>query len=121
LNGIDWIRPNMSCIPPAFKYECTARPTVIKEGGIYKMWFTYRGSFDYRDGSESYKIGYAESDNAVDWIRKDSQSGIQLSESGWDSKMQTYPSVIENNGKKYLFYNGNGFGKTGIGLAEWVL
>ena len=119
-NGIDWIRPNISCIPPSAKYECTARPTVIKEKGIYKMWFTYRGSFDYRDGKESYRIGYAESEDAVNWTRKDEQSGIGLSESGWDSKMQTYPSVIEVNAKKYLFYNGNGFGKTGIGLAEWI-
>ena len=118
-DGIDWVRPNITCIPPAEKYQCTARPTVIKEDGIYKMWFTFRGSFDYRDGKESYKIGYAESTDAINWNRLDNKSGIQLSESGWDSKMQTYPSVIKINEKKYLFYNGNGFGKTGIGLAEW--
>lgn len=120
VNGIDWIRPNITCIPPSVPYECTARPTVIKEDGIYKMWFTYRGSFDYRDGKESYRIGYAESEDALSWIRKDEQSGIELSESGWDSKMQTYPSVIKIDTQKYLFYNGNGFGKTGIGLAEWI-
>lgn len=119
-DGIDWIRPNITCISPAEKYQCTARPTVIKEDGIYKMWFTFRGSFDYRDGKESYKIGYAESIDAINWNRLDEKSGIQLSESGWDSKMQTYPSVIKIKGKKYLFYNGNGFGKTGIGLAEWI-
>jgi hypothetical protein len=119
-DGIDWIRPNITCIPPAEKYQCTARPTVIKEDGIYKMWFTFRGSFDYRDGKESYKIGYAESTDAINWNRLDEKSGIQLSESGWDCKMQTYPSVIKIKEKKYLFYNGNGFGKTGIGLAEWI-
>lgn len=118
-NGIDWIRTNITCIPPSEKYECTARPTVIKEDGYYKMWFTYRGSFDYRDGKESYKIGYAESLDGIKWDRMDDKSGIKLSEIGWDSKMQTYPSVIKIKEKKYLFYNGNGFGKTGIGLAEW--
>jgi hypothetical protein len=25
--------------------------------------------------------------------------------------------VFEHKNKKYLFYNGNGFGKTGIGVA----
>lgn len=120
VDGIDWIRPNITCIPPLKEYECTARPSVIKENDIYKMWFTYRGSFDYRDGVESYKIGYAESKDAINWIRNDELSGIKLSEEGWDSKMQTYPSVIIIRTKKYLFYNGNGFGKTGIGLAEWV-
>lgn len=118
-DGINWMRTNITCIPPSKPYECTARPTVIKENGIYKMWFTFRGSFDYRDGNESYKIGYAESKDAINWIRNDEASGIQLSQEGWDSKMQTYPSVIEIGHKKYLFYNGNGFGKTGIGLAEW--
>lgn len=119
-DGINWNRPNITCIPPSKPYECTARPTVIKEDGVYKMWFTFRGSFDYRDGAESYKIGYAESKDAINWVRNDELSGIKLSENGWDSKMQTYPSVIKIENKKYLFYNGNGFGKTGIGLAEWV-
>lgn len=119
-NGIDWIRPNITCIPPVKPYECTARPTVIKEDGIYKMWFTYRGSHDYRDGTDSYKIGYAESNDAINWKRNDEASGIKLSDIGWDSKMQTYPSVVQIGTKKYLFYNGNGFGKTGIGLAEWI-
>lgn len=119
-DGIDWTRPNITCIPPAEKYQCTARPTVLKEDGLYKMWFTYRGSFDYRNGKESYKIGYAESTNAINWVRLDKCSGITLSKLGWDCKMQTYPSVIKIGTKKYLFYNGNGFGKTGIGLAEWI-
>lgn len=118
-DGISWNRPNITCIPPAEKYQCTARPTVISEDGKYKMWFTYRGSFDYRDGKDSYQIGYAESENGIDWTRNDKASGIEFSESGWDSSMQTYPSVIKVNGRKILFYNGNGFGKTGIGYAIW--
>ncbi|WP_294303746.1 hypothetical protein [uncultured Chryseobacterium sp.] len=118
-DGINWKRPNITCIPPAEKYQCTARPTVIVEDGKYKMWFTYRGSFDYRDGADSYKIGYAESFDAINWIRDDQASGIGYSESGWDSTMQTYPSVVEVNNQKILFYNGNGFGKTGIGYAIW--
>lgn len=118
-DGINWVRPNITCIPPAEKYQCTARPAVIIEDGKYKMWFTYRGSFDYRDGKESYRIGYAESEDGINWNRIDAQSGIEFSDSGWDSTMQTYPSVIVANNKKILFYNGNGFGKTGIGFAVW--
>jgi hypothetical protein len=118
-DGVEWERSNITSIIPTNQYECTARPSVIKENGIYKMWYTYRGSFDYRDGKDSYKIGYAESLDAINWTRMDLKSGIQLSEFGWDSSMQTYPSVLEIKGKRFLFYNGNGFGKTGIGLAEW--
>lgn len=116
-NGIDWERNNHTCIEPKTELEANARASVIKENNIYKMWFAYRGSLDFRDGADSYRIGYAESTNARDWTRKDSQAGITFSESGWDSKMQTYPNIIEHKSRKFLFYNGNGFGKTGIGYA----
>jgi|AntRauTorckE6833_2_1112554.scaffolds.fasta_scaffold09370_3 predicted GH43/DUF377 family glycosyl hydrolase len=116
-DGIDWHRKNHTCIEPNDKYESNARATVIKEDGMYKMWFAYRGSFDFRDGTGSYSIGYTESEDAVHWQRKDEQAGISYSEKGWDSTMQTYPNVLEMEKKRYLFYNGNGFGKTGIGYA----
>ena len=119
-DGIDWIRPNITCIPPLEEYQCTARPTVIYENEIFKMWFTYRGSFDYRDGKNSYRIGYAESEDGVIWNRNDFNCGIDISVTGWDSLMQTYPAVIDVMERKYLFYNGNGFGKTGIGYAQWI-
>ncbi|MEX0966935.1 MAG: hypothetical protein WD077_06835 [Bacteroidia bacterium] len=119
-DGIHWQRPNITCILPKSEYEANARPTVIIEGGIYKMWFTYRGSFDYRDGKDSYRIGYAESTDGIDWKRMDERAGINLSPDGWDSKMQTYPDVLRVGEELYLFYNGNGFGRTGIGYARWV-
>jgi len=118
-NGIDWMRENITCIHPVSVYEANARPAVIKEHGIFKMWFTYRGSFDYRDGRDSYRIGYAESFDAKTWKRMDEKAGIDVSETGWDSRMITYPFVLPCKGKKYLFYNGNGFGHSGIGFAEW--
>jgi len=118
-DGINWRRKNKTCIAPKDKFEANARATVIKNNGVYRMWYAYRGSFDFRDGKDSYRIGYAESTNAVDWERMDEKAGIEYSQKGWDSKMQTYPAVVEHNEKKYLFYNGNGFGKTGIGLAVY--
>jgi hypothetical protein len=116
-DGVSWERNNITCIEPKDEYEANARATVVKEAGIYKMWYAYRGSFDFRDGPDSYRLGYAESDDAVQWERKDDQAGISYSEEGWDSTMQTYPNVLEMEGRRYLFYNGNGFGATGIGYA----
>ncbi|MDT0675959.1 hypothetical protein [Autumnicola musiva] len=116
-DGITWKRENLTCIKPKDKFEANARASVIKEDGVYKMWFAYRGSFDFRNGKDSYRIGYAESWDAVNWERMDHKAGISFSENGWDSKMQTYPNVIVHNSRKYLFYNGNGFGETGIGYA----
>jgi len=116
-DGVNWQRENITCIEPKTPFEANARPTVIKEGGTFKMWFCYRGSFDFRDGADSYRIGYAESIDAVNWNRMDERVGIDISESGWDSTMLTYPDVLRHKEELYLFYNGNGFGKTGFGYA----
>ena len=32
--------------------------------------------------------------------------------------MICYPNIVEANNKVYMFYNGNGFGKSGFGVAE---
>jgi hypothetical protein len=116
-DGMSWTRNNITCIHQKNEFEANARPTVIKEGDTYKMWFTFRGSFDYRDGKDSYRVGYAESSDAVNWNRMDEKAGIDVSTEGWDSRMITYPNVITHGNKKVIFYNGNGFGKTGIGYA----
>ena len=73
------------------------------------MWYTYRG--------KSYRIGYAESSDGTHWERKDEEVGIDVSKSGWDSEMIAYSFVFDHKGKRYMLYNGNGYGKTGIGLA----
>ena len=73
------------------------------------MWYSYRGS--------SYRIGYAESEDGVSWERKDHLAGISTSEDGWDSEMVAYAFVFDHRGQRYMLYNGNGYGQTGIGLA----
>lgn len=87
-----------------------SKPCVVKENGLYRMWYSYRGA--------SYRIGYAESSDGINWQRQDERAGIDVSSEGWDSEMICYPNVFEHAGKKYLLYNGNAYGKTGIGLAE---
>lgn len=95
------------------------RPSIVKnKNGAYKMWFSYRKILDYRvDPSASYKIGYAESSDGINWKRQDENAGITISNSGWDSIMIEYPDIITYQDKTYMFYNGNGFGLTGIGYA----
>ena len=75
------------------------------------MWFSYRGT--------SYKIGYAESSDGIHWERQDSLSGIDVSASGWYSQSIEYPYVFKHKDSKFMLYNGNNFGKTGLGLAIW--
>ena len=117
-DGLNWNRKNITCIQYRLDLEANARPSVIREGGLYKMWYCYRGSLNYRtDPAESYRLGYAESLDGIDWTRKDSEIGIDRSEQGWDSVMMCYPYVYQHGDRKYLLYNGNGFGESGFGYA----
>ena len=109
-DGIHWDRQGVVCIDYQSSDEyAIARPCVVKEHGLYKMWYCYRG--------RSYRIGYAESKDGIRWERRDEEVGIDVSESGWDSEMIEYPFVFDHKGERYMLYNGNGYGKTGFGYA----
>lgn len=118
LDGRDWGRPNITCIEYRCDGEANGRPCVIKENGLYRMWYCYRGSVDYRtDKTQSYRLGYAESLDGIRWERLDHLAGLEPSEEGWDSMMVAYPFVYQHRGAKHMLYTGNGFGLTGFGYA----
>lgn len=113
-DGINWNREGKVCIDFANEYEyAIARPFVLKDEGVYKMWYSYRES----EKIKTYRIGYAESLNGINWERKDDEVNFDVSESGWDSEMIEYSYLYEFKGKRYMLYNGNSYGKTGVGLA----
>jgi hypothetical protein len=116
-DGIHWQRSGELCVPQRHELEAHAHPSVIRGGTGYRMWFCYRDSRDFRDGAGSYRIGYAESYDGVSWLRMDERAGIDVSAHGWDSTTLCYPYVIEFDGATHMFYNGNGFGRSGIGYA----
>ena len=109
-DGKNWERSGEVCID--FKDEAEnalARPYVIFENNIWKMWFSYKGN--------NYRIGYAESNDGIKWDRNDEGSGIDVSHSGFDSEMIEYAAIVKHNEKYFMFYNGNNYGSEGIGLA----
>jgi predicted GH43/DUF377 family glycosyl hydrolase len=109
-DGINWRRFEKPVVKgSSLKEFAFSRPYVLKENDIYKMWYSYRGKF--------YKIGYAESNDGINWKRKDRDAGIYISKAGWDSEMICYPFVFDFKGKRFMLYNGNGYGKTGFGIA----
>ena len=85
------------------------------------MWYCFRGSRDFRNGEDSYRIGHAISDDLEDWERLDDDFTIRKTKKGWDSKMVCYPCVFQLNNSVYMFYNGNSFGENGIGFAKLEL
>lgn len=117
-NGIDFETNDHICINSEYEGEALARPWVIKDGDIYKMWFSTRGSLNFRHkNGQHYTISYAESKDGLNWVRYPNKFNLTTSESGWDSEMIEYSSVLQHNDKYYMFYNGNSFSKTGVGYA----
>jgi predicted GH43/DUF377 family glycosyl hydrolase len=112
-DGYLWEHHNRVCIDSESDDEFGfARPWVIKDGSIYKMWYSLRSK------SKPYTIGYAESSDGLNWTRKDSIVGIQRSSEGWDSEMICFACIYDSNGKKYMLYNGNKHGTEGFGYAK---
>lgn len=117
-DGIHWERDPGNFITPHNDLEPMHRPTFFQMSDTWHLWFCYRGIEDFRDGANSYRIGYAYSHDFETWTRTDNQAGIQVSPTGWDSTMQAYPYIVKCGRNRYMFYNGNGFGQGGFGYAE---
>jgi len=109
-DGAVWRRDGRVAIPFKSPEEyAISKPCVVRDAGIYRMWYSYRGSH--------YRIGYAESRDAHSWTRLDEDVGIDRSAEGWDSEAICYSCVFDQAGKRYMLFNGNGYGRTGFGIA----
>jgi predicted GH43/DUF377 family glycosyl hydrolase len=111
-DGINWNRNNNIKINYLNNNEyAIARPSVQKINGIYCMWYCYKKF------SSEYKIGFAYSKDNKKWKRADNLVNFLGKNQIWENKMKCYPSVFVENKKIFMLYNGNEYGKTGIGLA----
>jgi len=113
-NGIEWDRDGTVAVDFKDEYEyALGVPRVRKDADLYKMWFCSRAT----KNTETYRIRYAESLDGIKWVRKDDEIGIDVSITGWDSEMICYPFIFDHKGNRYMLYNGDGYGRTGFGLA----
>ncbi len=113
-DGIFWCATGRVCIDYRHPGEyAISVPRVVVDPDRCRMWYAYRGSAR----SETYRIGYAESDDMLSWRRLDDRSGIDVSPGEWDGEMICYPFVFDHAGARYLLYNGDGYGRTGLGIA----
>ncbi|MGE7990001.1 hypothetical protein ACQKPE_02930 [Pseudomonas sp. NPDC089554] len=116
VDGDNWKHTGLAVPYELSVAQAFSRPTVVKdERGGYQMWFSYRSG-----AGEKYRIGSALSDDGKSWRLALQSSGIEVSCEGWDSDMIEYPFVLDHKGERYMLYNGNGYGKTGFGMAAWV-
>ncbi len=109
-DGVDWEPTGRVAIAPAGGDETSvSRPCVVRDADGYRMWYSRRGA--------TYRIGYAESADGLAWTRRDEAAGIDVSPGGWDAESVEYASVFDHAGRRYMVYNGDGYGRTGFGLA----
>lgn len=118
-DGVSWVKDGRQLVADRLnENECQALPTVIDFDGRYHMFFCYRRAFGFReDRNSAYRIGYAFSEDMINWVRADELVGIDVSDGEWDSDMMCYPHVFRQKDQIYMLYNGNEFGRYGFGLA----
>jgi hypothetical protein len=109
-DGVQWRREGRVAIDFEDEREyALGRPCVVRERAGYRMWLCARG--------ESYRLAYAESADGMRWERNDTASALDTPSEVWDSEMEAYPAVFDWDGTRYLLYNGNGYGRSGVGYA----
>lgn len=109
-DGLHWKRDNKIVINSESPEEyAICKPCVLMDESEYLMWFSSRG--------DKYRIHLARSHDGIIWDRLGKDPGIDVSQSGWDSEMIEYPCVFDHKGWRYMLYCGNGYGKTGFGMA----
>lgn len=109
-DGSTWTPTGVVCLDPRWWGDVgIARPCVVAAEPGYRMWFCTRGA--------SYRIGYAESTDGIEWQPGPEPFAFRPSGEAWDAEMQAYPFVLRHDGAWHMLYNGNGFGRTGVGHA----
>src|SRR5262249_20354753 len=117
-DGRSWVKHSAIALAPRLPEEIIViRPCVVRIGDSFRMWFCKRPrAVGGKPGP--YRLGFAASGDGQRWERDDEDAGLPPSGEGWDSDEVAYPSVFLHRGTLHLLYNGNGFGRTGFGIAR---
>lgn len=88
-----------------------SRPVVLTLKPRKLMWYARR--------NPGYQLGFAFSDDdGQSWQRDDSRISFESPAADWESEERTYPCVFRCGSHYYMLYNGNGYGRTGFGIAR---
>lgn len=105
-DGMNWYGEGKVCMNFISKDEHGfGRPHVWKEKNKYKMLYSIR-TF-----SKGYKLGYAVSDDGINWDRRDEMLTIE------GQNDLCYSHLFKYNNKTFMFCNKNDMGKTGVEYA----
>ena len=95
------------------KSQAFSRPSIVLVNDKFLMAYSVRGNLT------KYQIGFGivEENSAV----VAHLTTFSPSSSTWETEMVEYPYLISHNDEIYMFYNGNAYGKSGIGLAKLIV
>lgn len=92
------------------------RPWIsIDDEGKYHLFYSIR-----RISVGAYRLGYAKSDDGLNWTRLDSDMGLDVTPGSFDGNAISFTSIITVKGNTWCFYNGNGFGEDGFAVARLI-
>ena len=111
-DGVAWPRAGEVCLEPEADELGFGRPCVLEREGTLHMWYSRRSI------ERGYDLGYATSPDGLSWRRQDELAGLARGTAGaWDSEMVGLACMLQAPAGTLLFYNGNGYGATGFGVA----
>ena len=93
-----------------------ATPVVRSDGDWYRMLYSGIGT-----RGDNYFISEAVSEDGYHWQRGEPGQNLVLAPGAadsWESEMVEYPALLQAKGMLHLYYCGNGYGATGIGMAS---
>ena len=118
-DGVTWSSPSpgREVVPSIQPQEAQAMPSVVLTDTRALMFFCYRDTFGFRsEASKAYMLALAESSDLINWTRL--EVDFESIRDHWCSEMMCYPDVHIRDDYLYLLFNGNSFGKAGIGAAR---
>lgn len=91
------------------------RPWLCRTPHGNELFFSVRK----RDG-RAYGLGYATEPSPLRFERHDERAHIPTAPGRFDDSAQCYLAVVDLPSGRWGFYNGNDFGRAGIGVVKWT-
>ena len=110
-----WDGGGQACLELGSDEHGFGRPYVVRRRAGWEMYYSIR-----RRSLGAYRLGFARSDDGLEWTRSDNELNLDVSSDGWDSEAIMYAAVVDLPGGTYCFYNGRDFGREGVGVAKLV-
>jgi hypothetical protein len=111
-DGVTFTGPGQELMAPRLPAEIGfGRPFITRAHDRVDMHYSVRSP-------SGYHLGYAQSSDAVAWTRLDNSLELVGPVGDWESEMTCYAAIVKTRAGQLMLYNGNGYGRTGFGVAR---